>query len=184
MPKTSDHFHALGAVDELNAVIGMAREHCRAIPDDDTVVTVLAVLTETQSRLMDVGAAVATPLSHATDEQQVRTAFAAEAIVTELESNIDQLDAHLEPLTQFILPSGGLASASLHQARAVCRRAEREVIQLAESGDVDQGVVRYLNRLSDFLFVAARSASKASGEPETVWTKVASNDADHLDAAA
>lgn len=90
-----------------------------------------------------------------------------------LEQAIDELDAQLPALTQFILPSGGLPSAHLHQARAVCRRAERNVVPLVEQEDLDRVVQQYLNRLSDFLFVAARTAAKQHGAPEVIWQKAA-----------
>ena len=109
-----------------------------------------------QSRLKDVGSAVATPPSGSEAKRQ--RAWFDPAAVPRLELAIDTLDAALPPLRNFILPSGGRAAAALHAARAVCRRAERAVVPLARCGDVEAPVAVFLNRLSDYLFAAARAA--------------------------
>ena len=114
-------------------------------------------LTEIQSRLLDLGSAIATPLSSGDDSKVARTAF-PQASVAQLEAWLDALDARLPALRNFILPGGGLAAASLHAARAVARRAERAVVPLVRAKQADAVVVVYLNRLSDYLFVAARTA--------------------------
>lgn len=88
-----------------------------------------------------------------------------------LEQWIDSLDSTLPPLKNFVLPSGGLAATHLHVARTICRRAERAVVPLVSKGAVDSEVGRYLNRLSDFLFVAARFAAKHENRTETIWSK-------------
>eukprot|EP00611_Tribonema_gayanum_P007661 TRINITY_DN1707_c0_g1_i2.p1 TRINITY_DN1707_c0_g1~~TRINITY_DN1707_c0_g1_i2.p1 ORF type:complete len:272 (-),score=65.31 TRINITY_DN1707_c0_g1_i2:322-1047(-) len=163
--KTDATFQALGASDELNSVIGVAREYC-----------VLAgngldeLLAEIQSRLFDVGACIATPRDKASEAKLAKTAFPPKC-TAEVEFAIDELDSKLPPLKTFILPSGGLAAVHLHLARVVCRRAERSAIPLVEAGEVDPEVGRYLNRLSDFLFAAARYASHVEGAPETSWVK-------------
>ena len=110
-----------------------------------------------QSRLLDVGSAVATPPGSASAAKLQRTRFGA-AAVTRLEAAVDALDAALPPLRAFILPSGGRAGAALHAARSVCRRAERAVVPLVRAGEVEPDVGAYLNRLSDYLFAAARTA--------------------------
>lgn len=161
-------FAALGDVDELNSALGAAREFCLesahgALPSR---------LAELQSRLLDVGSAVATPLGASSDAKRRRGAFSGAAAATaRLEAWIDEMDAELPPLRNFILPSGGRAAALLHVARAVCRRAERAAAPLVREGQLDGGVLAFLNRLSDFLFQAARWAALKEGKEETVYKK-------------
>jgi cob(I)alamin adenosyltransferase len=120
-------------------------------------------LTEIQSRLLDLGSAIATPLSSGNDSKVARAAF-PQASVAQLEAWLDALDARLPALRNFILPGGGLAAASLHAARAVARRAERAVVPLVRAKQADAVVVVYLNRLSDYLFVAARTAVRPGAQ--------------------
>ena len=127
-------------------------------------------LAEIQSRLMDVGSAVATPLDKSSDAKKARVAF-AEAHVDVVEAWIDEYDARLPALARFILPGGGRAAAFLHQARTATRRAERRVVPLCRNGDCDAVIGRYLNRLSDFLYTAARFAALAAGAPEVTYCK-------------
>ncbi|KAG6579993.1 ATP:cob(I)alamin adenosyltransferase [Phytophthora cinnamomi] len=165
-PKNDAVFQALGDTDELNAQIGVAVEQARAAAN----AFLPPKLEQIQSRLFDLGACVATPLTSASETKQRRTGVFDEANVTQLERWIDEMDAELPSLKCFILPSGGgLASTHLHVARAVCRRAERSVVPLVAAGDVDGVVQRYLNRLSDFLFVSARFAAVKEGKEETKW---------------
>lgn len=165
-PKNDAVFQALGDTDELNAQIGVAVEQARVAAN----AFLPPKLEQIQSRLFDLGACVATPLTSASETKQRRTGVFDEANVTQLELWIDEMDAELPPLKCFILPSGGgLASTHLHVARAVCRRAERSVVPLVAAGDVDGVVQRYLNRLSDFLFVSARFAALKEGKEETKW---------------
>lgn len=165
-PKSDSSFQALGDTDELNAQIGVAVEQARVADN----VYLPPKLEQIQSRLFDLGACVATPLTTASESKQRRTGLFDEQNVTQLELWIDEMDAELPPLKCFILPSGGgLASTHLHVARAVCRRAERSVVPLVAAGDVDGVVQRYLNRLSDFLFVSARYAALKEGKEETKW---------------
>lgn len=165
-PKDDHVFNALGDTDELNAQIGVAIENARIAGND----YLPEKLTQIQSRLFDLGACVATPLTTASRSKQNRAGTFSESNVIQLEEWIDDMDKHLAPLKVFILPSGGgLTSTHLHVARAVCRRAERRVVPLAHSGDVDQVVVRYLNRLSDFLFVASRYSAFVEKKEESKW---------------
>ena len=127
-------------------------------------------LAEIQSRLMDVGSAVATPLDKSSEKQKSRVRF-ADKHVDVVEAWIDEYDAHLPPLANFILPGGGRAAAFLHQARTAARRAERRVVPLVRDGDCDAVVTKYLNRLSDFLYTAARFAAAAFGATETTYCK-------------
>jgi len=153
---------AYGEVDETNACIGLARLHTGA----DTLLD--AMMARIQNDLFDLGADLATP------ERGESTAAALRILdgqVDRLEREIDQMNAELSPLTSFILPGGSPASAALHLARTVCRRAERAAVQLAsiEGERVGEPALKYLNRLSDLLFVAARWAN-AKGAADILWT--------------
>jgi len=165
-------FEALGDVDELNGFIGLCREYLKTslhgTPEKNTLE---AQLEEIQSRLLDVGSAIATPKSSSSPEQLARAQFAAGPNTSQLEGWIDEFDTALPPLRNFILPSGGLASSQLHVARSVCRRAERRAFELVNAGDLDESTAIYLNRLSDYLFMAARMACKLTNGTETVYKK-------------
>lgn len=164
-PKTDLIFHALGNVDELNAALGISKEYCLQVQNgiDEKII-------EIQSRLFDLGAAIATPINNSSEEKLKYTEFPAKHTKI-LESWIDQYDSNLPPLKNFILPSGGFSSTHLNMARAVCRRAERSTVILLEEGLIDKEVSKYLNRLSDFLFVAARYSAFKEGKQETIWRK-------------
>ena len=176
-PKDDLIFDALGACDELNAYTGLAREYAvlplgAAGGSEPTpgLLTLADQLEQVMSRLFDVGGAVATPLSNASDAKARRTHF-GEGHAKQLEGWIDTMDQTLPPLRNFILPSGGLCSAHLQVARAAARRAERRVVPLVRGGDCEKSVGVYLNRLSDYLFVAARFAAQECGQPEKIWRK-------------
>ena len=161
--KDAQRVEAYGAVDELNAVLGTA---VAALAGTE----LHAMLLEVQSTLFDLGGELATP---AVRERAAAGQLAPQVPVESierLEGWIDQLEEDLEPLTQFILPGGAPAAASLHHARTVCRRAERRAVTLAASEEVSGAALRYLNRLSDFLFVAARSVNAQAGVEEPRWT--------------
>jgi cob(I)alamin adenosyltransferase len=162
VPKDDLRVAAYGSVDELNAAIGMARAAGPG-PEID------AVLEWVQHRLFDLGGELATP----PDAAQSTTAAAPRVEagwVQALEVEIDRFDDRLPPLRQFILPGGTPAAASLHLARTVARRAERDVIHLAGREPTNPELVKFLNRLSDLLFVLARAANFAAGQPDVVWT--------------
>ncbi|XP_040272525.1 corrinoid adenosyltransferase [Bufo bufo] len=165
-PKDNIVFEALGTTDELTSAIGLAREFCV-----DANLQCVAELEKIQCMLQDIGSNIATPLSSARESHKVNTSFNEDPI-QELEQWIDKYTVQLPPLTSFILPSGGKASASLHVARAVCRRAERVTFKLLQTGEVDSNVGKYLNRLSDYLFTLARYAAKTEGRSETVYTRM------------
>eukprot|EP00741_Cyanophora_paradoxa_P000363 tig00000403_g354.t1 len=158
-------FEALGAVDELNSAIGVAHEFC-----EEAANGIHKKLEQLQSALLDVGSAVATPKSSAAEHKLARVQF-DEGWIGQLEAWIDEADAQLPPLRNFILPSGGKSSAFLHVARTGCRRAERQVVPLVRAGEVDDVVLRFLNRLSDYLFTAARLAALKEGKTEVVYQK-------------
>ncbi|NTB98973.1 cob(I)yrinic acid a,c-diamide adenosyltransferase [Agrobacterium tumefaciens] len=153
---------AYGTVDETNSAIGVARLHTGEMEKLD------AMLFRIQNDLFDLGADLATPESG--EPLSYEPLRIVESQVTRLENEIDDLNAVLEPLTSFVLPGGSAAAASLHMARTVCRRAERLMVELSvtENEIVSPAALKYANRLSDFLFVAARFANDA-GKADILW---------------
>jgi len=150
---------AYGAVDETNACVGLARVHAQGALD--------AVLARVQNELLDLGADLAQPA--APDEPEGQKLRILDSQVERLEAEIDRLNGELPPLTSFVLPGGTPAAAALHLARTVCRRAEREAVRLIDAGETVSGpALRYLNRLSDLLFVAARFAND-EGRADVFW---------------
>ncbi len=149
---------AYGEVDELNAALGVARAAGLAALDP--------WCQELQDQLFTVGAVLATPRD---TPAEAHIPHVREEWVTAMESRIDTLQAELPPQTHFILPGGTPASAALHLARTVCRRAERAVVPLVREGQVDALTLRFLNRLSDFLFVLARAANHRAGVKDVPW---------------
>ncbi len=154
---------AYGAIDEANAAIGMARAALDAAEP-----ALVAMLARIQNDLFDLGADLATPADTPRADGALRI---VQSQVDRLEREIDELNAELQPLKSFILPGGSPAAAVLHLARTIARRAERVMVALAASpGErVDDPAMRYVNRLSDFLFVAARIANKR-GAADILWT--------------
>lgn len=164
--KDATRIEAYGTVDELNAILGLARAFGRepGAPEADRQ-TLDAILTRVQNELFDLGAELATRDG---DRHPRQRAFDAKKVEA-LEKSIDELNESLPELTSFILPGGGAVGAFLHQARTVCRRAERVVTRLSREEKVSENALVYLNRLSDLLFVLARWAAKTRGEAETLW---------------
>jgi cob(I)alamin adenosyltransferase len=158
--KDDPRIDAYGTVDELNALLGLARATGGLDDDAD------ALVARVQNDLFAVGAALADPDPKGRFHNAVDEGHAAR-----LEAEIDRLEAELPPLTQFILPGGSPASAQLHLARTICRRAERRVVHLGHKPGVDvpHHLVAYLNRLSDFLFVLARVVNHRAGVADTPW---------------
>lgn len=175
-------FSALGDTDELNAALGVARAQCESVvarsPAVRTLADILPQLDSVQSRLLDIGSCIATPINENSSEAKLKqTAFDHKGDLTsQLEAWMDAMDTDLLPLRSFILPSGGMASASFHQARAICRRAERSVVLLCLNGDCDRSAAVYLNRLSDYLFVAARFLAKHCGRRDVIYKKSTSTE--------
>jgi cob(I)alamin adenosyltransferase len=163
--KTEVFFDALGDTDELGSQLAVAKEWCAASGNG-----LEPHLIEIQSRLMDIGSQIATPLTRSTPEQLARVAFPHDA-VAELELVVNEMDAILPPLTNFILSGGGHAASSLHVCRSVCRRAERRTVALVQAGECPPEAGRYLNRVSDFLYVAARYAAQHEKQEEVVYQK-------------
>lgn len=152
---------AYGEIDELNAVLGMARA-VEMMPRIDEV------LVPIQRDLFSIGALLSTP-DRDKMREQLRKARLDDERIAELERAIDACDAELEPLRSFILPGGTPKSAVLHVARTVCRRAERKVVALRRETELPELVVIYLNRLSDLLFMLARVANRRAGAGEVTW---------------
>lgn len=159
--KADNRVEAYGAVDETNACLGLARVHTAGDARLD------AMLARIQNELFDLGADLSTPA--APDEAAGSKLRILDSQVGRLETEIDELNTKLPDLMSFVLPGGTPAAAALHLARTVCRRAEREAVRLVEAGEQVSGpALRYINRLSDFLFVAARWAN-GRGEAEVFW---------------
>lgn len=150
--KTSRRIEAIGAVDELNSVIGVLLT--QDVPRDIRV-----GLTDVQNDLFDLGGDLSIP----------GRATVSEGQVMRLETLLEELNAELPPLKEFILPGGTEPAALCHLARTVCRRVERQVVHLGETEPVNANAVKYLNRLSDLLFVTARSLNRQAGQAEVQW---------------
>ncbi|KAF6029928.1 MMAB [Bugula neritina] len=159
-------FEALGTIDELSSSIGVALAF--AEEKDHTFVNELV---KVQCILQDIGSFIATPSASARESHQNNLHFDHDN-TTELEQAIDKMTEELPPLKNFILPSGGKTSSSLHFCRAVCRRAERQLAQLRQSEDMDSSVYQYINRLSDYLVTVARYACMKEGQHEHIYRKV------------
>ena len=159
VPKDDLRVRAYGTIDELNAVIGVVR--AGAPPAE-----IEGVLERLQHQLFDLGAELATPEGAATAARIART---TPDRVEALERDIDRCEAALPALRQFVLPGGTPVAAALHLARTVARRAEREIVSLAAREPVNPELLKYVNRLSDLLFVLARAANQAAGRPDVVW---------------
>jgi len=157
--KADPRVDAYGEVDEVNACLGAALAA-------EVGADIAAVLTTVQKDLFAVGARLADPSSRIAE--RVTKAAVTSQQVALLEVTIDRLEMELPPLRRFILPGGSPAGSLLHLARTVCRRAERRVIGLGPDA-VEPGVIIYLNRLSDLLFVMARAVNHRAGIPETEW---------------
>ncbi|XDZ65755.1 cob(I)yrinic acid a,c-diamide adenosyltransferase [Alphaproteobacteria bacterium LSUCC0684] len=152
---------AFGAVDEVNSILGICRLHTGALEDrrfDD-------MLARIQNDLFDLGADLATPITDTPGKHDLRI---SESQVKRLESEIDAMNAELEPLNSFVLPGGSPAAAHIHLARAQTRRAEREMTLLATQEAVGEPAMQFINRLSDHLFVLARYINKQDGS-DVLW---------------
>ena len=151
LPKDSPRVASMGDLDELNANLGVVLAH--PLPE-----TIRETLVDAQHALFDIGAELAMPGASIIDDTRVEA----------LEDALDELNADLPPLREFILPGGGAGAGAAHVARAVCRRAERTLVALARDEPVNESSRRYVNRLSDHLFVAARILARA-GSGEVYW---------------
>lgn len=163
--KSHPLIEALGSIDECNSAIGTSVAH---LPVQEHFGEVRHQLLDIQHALFDVGAALATPRTRAGHHKLNKTRFDADATDL-LEQWIDVMETHLPELKAFIIPGGHPAGACLHLARSICRRAERQVIPLHQKGEVEDSVLVYLNRLSDYLFVASRYINCLTKKPEMLW---------------
>lgn len=160
-PKNDLRIEAYGTVDETNAVVGLTRLHTgAAAPEVD------AVLNRIQNDLFDLGADLATPETG--EDLGYEPLRITDAQVEAIEAAIDTLNADISPLRSFVLPGGSAASAHLHLARTVSRRAERLMVDLAAREQINPAAVRYMNRLSDYFFVASRHMN-GKGEEDVLW---------------
>ena len=166
VPKHAPRVAAYGAVDETNSVIGVVRLHVDGEPD--------AMLARIQNDLFDLGADLCTPEQEDPPYEPLRVVVEQ---IDRLEREIDAMNAELEPLKSFVLPGGSPASAHLHVARTVARRAEREITVAAETEAISPNAIRYINRLSDHLFVMARWLND-KGTSDVLWVPGANRSSD------
>jgi len=150
--KDDARIEAIGSVDELNCSIGLLL--CESLPE-----AIRVQLQDIQHRLFDLGGELSLPGAAMVNDGQVGA----------LEVQLDRLNDELPSLRDFILPGGSLAAARCHAARAVCRRTERRLYTLSRAAEINQAGLRFLNRLSDLLFVMARYLNKLAGEPDILW---------------
>jgi cob(I)alamin adenosyltransferase len=157
--KDSLRIEACGALDELNSALGVM---IAAGPPEQ----LNDMLGNVQQTLFDLGGEISLPGSNLIDAEKV----------LQLESAMDQLNEVLPPLKDFIMPGGNAAGAACHMARAICRRAERRLVSLAQQETINEHAVHYINRLSDFLFILARTLNRAEGIPEILWESPGRNE--------
>jgi cob(I)alamin adenosyltransferase len=166
--KDSPRIDAYGTIDELNSIVGLARVFNEESRDAGEAHQFLdEALCRIQDELFDIGSELATPpeffkpgMYRVGDEE-----------VKRLEKLMDKCQQDLTPLNSFVLPGGGRIGAYLHQCRTVCRRAEREILKLSRTEEVNPTLIKYVNRLSDLFFVLSRWISKQTGEPEYLWQR-------------
>ena len=166
--KDSLRVEAYGAIDELNSIVGLARvfnQEDRAAGEAHEFLD--EVLCQIQDELFDLGSELATPPEYFTAGMY----RVGEDEVKRLEKLMDRCQKDLEPLKSFVLPGGGRIGAYLHHCRTVCRRAERDILRLSRSEEVNPTLLKYVNRLSDLFFVLARWISKQMGESEYLWQR-------------
>lgn len=156
--KSDDRVETYGTIDELNSLLGIV------VANIETKNKTLAKdLEAIQHDLFDIGSYLANPTSKPVNRLEKR--------IKEFEKAIDSMTSKMPELHNFILPGGGRVGASLHQARTVCRRAERRLVGLTQKEDIDQHVITYVNRLSDLLFTMARSVNHKEKKKETIWSQ-------------
>ena len=161
VPKDGPRIEAYGTVDELNSFLGAAR----VTVTEARLSPLAAILLRVQHELFNLGSILAT----LPEDVHPRQARVTDAEVAQLESEMDRMNEELPPLGSFVLPGGDRLNAELHICRTICRRAERATVALGRVESVPPEAVRYLNRLSDALFVFGRWASHVTGAPETLW---------------
>ena len=168
VPKDSPRIDAYGTIDELNSIIGLARVFNEENLEAGEVHHFLdEVLCKIQDELFDLGSELATP-SGSFQQGMFRI---SQTEIKNIEKLIDKCQENLQPLESFILPGGGRIGAYLHQCRTVCRRAEREILRLSREETISEWPLKYVNRLSDLLFVLSRWICKETGEREYLWQR-------------
>jgi cob(I)alamin adenosyltransferase len=169
VPKESGRLEAYGTVDELNSIVGIVRtyllEYKARLGDD--YVWYAEMLRRIQNELFDVGSELATP----PDGEYEGMHKMGDGEVKQFEEEMDRMEKDLQPLKSFTLPGGGVLNAFLHQARTVCRRAERVLWAVKREEEIGDQVIIYINRLSDHLFVQSRWIAKRLEEPEFLWDR-------------
>lgn len=161
VPKTDLRLEAYGTVDELNAFLGVLITQLVDSPDKELLFYV-------QNKLFTIGSYLATDPSFTSFRE---ASLLDECAIIKLEQRIDELDSELPPLNNFVLPGGCVCAAQAHVCRAVCRRAERLILRVADEYGVDHKILRFMNRLSDYLFVLSRACNIQSAIPEVFWDK-------------
>jgi cob(I)alamin adenosyltransferase len=169
VPKESGRLEAYGTVDELNSIVGIVRTYLTEYKDrlGDDYAWYSEMLRRIQNELFDVGSELATPPDG--EYEGMHKMGAGE--VKQLEEEMNQMEKDLQPLKSFTLPGGGVLNAFLHQARTVCRRAERVLWRVKREEEIGDQVIIYINRLSDHLFVQSRWIAKRLNEPEYLWDR-------------
>lgn len=162
VPKFSKRVAAYGTVDETNAMIGLARLHTQDVPEMDVA------LSRIQNDMFDLGADLCRPDHEKDSEAEYPPLRMTEGQVTRLETEIDAMNENLAPLKSFVLPGGSALAAALHVCRTVSRRAERETVELGVQESINTHAITYLNRLSDWFFVASRVAN-GNGAQDVLW---------------
>jgi len=165
--KDDPRIESYGTIDELNSILGVTRAFNDESPGSPIARRLDSILRQLQNELFDLGSELATPPDAAWDGM-IRIGAQQ---VSVLERTIDECQRDLQPLASFILPGGGKIASFLHQARTVCRRAERDILRLMRREPVGEQVLRYVNRLSDLLFVLSRWSARHLGEREHLWEK-------------
>jgi cob(I)alamin adenosyltransferase len=161
-------FEAVGTVDELTVAIGKCYLHI-----DDWIIDIKEMLIAIQGRLMDIGSSLATPRDTTSSASKLKRVQFPSTALEILEKEIDRLDSKLPTLKNFILPSGCALACELHTCRIICRRTERLVVAIYNENpdSIEEPIMSYLNRLSDYFFVAARYANHVAGEEEIIYRK-------------
>ncbi len=166
VPKTHIRLEAYGTIDELNSFIGLLIAELKTSSDLSGLEGTVELLIDIQSLLFSIGSVLATD----TSEREVRPGrYVEDADVTRLEHAIDDAESSLPGWRGFILPGGTRAAALAHVCRTVCRRAERAIYRVAETADIDDTLLRYVNRLSDYFFALAKAINLAAGQEEYYW---------------
>ncbi len=167
--KSSTRFEAIGSLDELNSYLGLVAALLSGDTDlNSSSDNLVEKIYKIQSTLLQIGADLATPYTANSSVQKKIVRLSADK-VTKLEHEIDVYDAQLTKLTSFILPGGHPVAAHIQVARSLCRRAERNVIKLGKGVEVNPEIYKYLNRLSDWFFVAARLVNTLTKSQEQIW---------------